>query len=86
MLTLIADQSFTNAEISSVTDPKKYGRSLFKKNMSALVAVPFGNEANQSFDMNFYFGPNKYKTLKQYDLDLERQVPLGWSFFSYSLD
>jgi YidC/Oxa1 family membrane protein insertase len=78
--TLIADQSFTNAEISSVTDPKNTDDH-YLKNMSALVAVPFGNEANQSFDMNFYFGPNKYKTLKQYDLDLERQVPLGWSFF-----
>ena len=31
--------------------------------------------------MEFYFGPNKFKILKKYDLDLERQIPLGWSFF-----
>jgi YidC/Oxa1 family membrane protein insertase len=31
--------------------------------------------------MAFYFGPNKYKTLRTYKLDLEQQIPLGWSFF-----
>jgi YidC/Oxa1 family membrane protein insertase len=28
--------------------------------------------------MQFYFGPNHYQTLKQYGLDLERQVYLGY--------
>jgi YidC/Oxa1 family membrane protein insertase len=28
-----------------------------------------------------YFGPNKYNILRKYKLDLERQIPLGWSFF-----
>jgi YidC/Oxa1 family membrane protein insertase len=31
--------------------------------------------------MRFYFGPNKFYTLKQYKVDLEKQIPLGWSFF-----
>jgi len=30
--------------------------------------------------MSFYLGPNKYNTLRKFHLDLERQVPLGWSF------
>lgn len=78
--TLIAEANFTNAEIKTLTDPSKTD-SHYLKTMSALVAIPFGNAPDQSFDMNFYFGPNKYKTLKQYKLDLQRQIPLGWSFF-----
>ncbi len=31
--------------------------------------------------MRIYAGPNKYRTLREFDLDLERQIPLGWSFF-----
>lgn len=78
--TLIAEQNFTNAEIKTLTDPQQTD-SHYLKTMSALVAIPFGNTPDQSFDMSFYFGPNKYKTLKQYKLDLQRQIPLGWSFF-----
>ena len=29
--------------------------------------------------MRMYFGPNHFKTLKSYHLDLEHQIPLGWS-------
>jgi YidC/Oxa1 family membrane protein insertase len=32
-------------------------------------------------EMSFYFGPNKYSTMRAYKLDLEKQIPLGWSFF-----
>jgi len=28
-----------------------------------------------------YFGPNKFYNLKHYQLDLEKQIPLGWGFF-----
>jgi YidC/Oxa1 family membrane protein insertase len=27
-----------------------------------------------------YLGPTKYKTLSSYNLDMEHQIPLGWSF------
>ena len=33
--------------------------------------------------MSMYFGPNHYKTLKQYDLALEKQIPLGWGIFGW---
>ena len=33
--------------------------------------------------MRFYFGPNHYKTLKQYDLGLEQQIDLGWKIFGW---
>ncbi|HRW97178.1 MAG TPA: membrane protein insertase YidC [Bacteroidales bacterium] len=80
LATLIADQSFTNAEIKTYTDPHETD-NYYLKTMSALIGVPYNYLPNDGFDMKFYFGPNKYKTLKKYKLDLQRQIPLGWSFF-----
>jgi len=49
--------------------------------MSASINIPLNLTSNQSILFSFYFGPNKYNTLRKYHLDLERQIPLGWSFF-----
>ncbi|NCA84333.1 MAG: membrane protein insertase YidC [Clostridia bacterium] len=78
--TIIADQAFRNAQISTFTDPQKLDKH-YLKTMQALIAIPYNNQPNQSFGTRFYFGPNKYRTLKKFDLELERQVPLGWGFF-----
>lgn len=78
--TLIADRSFTNADISVMTDEQNT-REHYLKSMKALIGVPFDNSPRQNFEMQFYFGPNKYSTLNKFDLELERQIPLGWSFF-----
>ncbi len=43
------------------------------------LAFDFGNISN--IPLQFYFGPNKFYTLKAYNLDLERQIPIGWGFF-----
>ena len=78
--TLIAKDYFLNAKIKAFTLEKpentKYLRSL-----ETAINLPFTPSENTNIPMSFYFGPNKYKTLRQYKLDLERQIPLGWSFF-----
>jgi YidC/Oxa1 family membrane protein insertase len=75
---LIADKGFANAKIATVKDDT----SKTLKNLSADITIPFDNNS-QSFAMRWYFGPNHFKTLKKYGLDLERQIPLGWSFFLF---
>ncbi len=78
--TLIAKDYFLNAKIKAFTlekpESKKYLRSL-----ETAINLPFTPSEKTNIPMSFYFGPNKYKTLRQYKLDLERQIPLGWSFF-----
>ncbi len=72
---LIADRGFNNAKISTIQN------DTVKKDLKtcyAQIMVPF-DVNNKSFPMRMYFGPNHYKTLRKYDLDLERQIPLGWS-------
>jgi len=78
--TLIAKDYFLNAKIKAFTlkdsPNKKYLRSA-----EAAISLPFTVSEKSTVQMSWYFGPNKYKTLRQYKLDLERQIPLGWSFF-----
>ncbi len=74
--TLIADDAFPNAFVVSEKfeeDPE------FLANFNAEISIPFEGAANEQVDMQFYFGPNHYQTLSQYDIDLERQVDLGYA-------
>jgi len=51
------------------------------KKLSADLEFDINNLNSGSFDMTMYIGPNQYKLLRTYDLNLERQVPIGWGFF-----
>ena len=77
--TLIARDHFLNAKIKTYNlenQPENYVRS-----MEAEIGLPLDLKTGGNIPMSFYFGPNKFNILKKYDLDMERQVPLGWSFF-----
>jgi len=73
---LVADNGFTNAKVSTLVNDTatKEIETCF-----AQIMVPFDENTKQSFPMHMYFGPNHFKTLKKYKLDLEHQIPLGWS-------
>ena len=77
---LIADNYFLNGEIK-VFNKENPSNPRYLRSMEATLGLPFQPGGNSTIPLSFYFGPNKFKTLKQYDLDLERQIPLGWSFF-----
>lgn len=79
--TLIADSYFESGEIE--TKEIKDDKDLLKE-MNTILVVPISSLKDGRFDMRWYFGPNKYSLLSSYDLDLERQIPLGWSFFVMS--
>jgi YidC/Oxa1 family membrane protein insertase len=74
--TLIAEKGFADAKINTFSSDT----SKVLKSCSAYQAgIPIESVASQKFPMRMYFGPNHYTTLRKYDLDLERQIPLGWS-------
>jgi YidC/Oxa1 family membrane protein insertase len=77
--TLIADELFQNAEIAKIGEPEKETKYL--EQMTATLSLPFNPMVDKSLGMQFYYGPNKYNLMRKYKLDLERQIPLGWSFF-----
>ena len=67
---------------STIETKNDKGSQAFVKDFSASLGIPY-NHKNDSFGMRLYFGPNHYKTLKQYDLGLERQIKLGWGVFGW---
>lgn len=80
LASIIGNEAFSNAEVKTFTDLANTNTH-YNKSVSAMIAVPVVNLANQSAPMRMYFGPNKYSILKKFHLDLERQIYLGWSFF-----
>ena len=54
----------------------------FTKQFKAGVPLAFSN-GEIDYKMNWYFGPSDYKTLKAYDKNLEKVIPLGWGIFGW---
>ena len=77
--TLIAKDYFRNANIKAFTEEEREEHYL--RTMESNIALPFDLTTNSNIPMSFYFGPTKFKELRQYKMDFERQIPLGWSFF-----
>lgn len=84
--TLIAKDGFSNADIKTFTNEEEFefGDNRYLRSMSSVIGLPYTYGIDQSIPMSFYFGPNKYNILRKYKMDLERQIPLGWSFFLLS--
>jgi YidC/Oxa1 family membrane protein insertase len=84
---LIAEKSFESTKLES----KYFSEGNYLKEYSSSASVPFINNSSESLKFNYYFGPNDYSLLKNYDktkfegqnLELEKLVPLGWSLFRY---
>lgn len=78
-VTLVADQEFSSAEIRNFT--RKSAEPGYLKDLEATIGIPYAGSSDQHIGMRMYAGPNKFRILRDYHLDLERQIPLGWSFF-----
>jgi len=70
---LVAGDYFTNADLRQV----KAHDGEHLKHYSARISLPFLNGNDETLKLNFYFGPNHFKTLKKYDLGFEKVIPLG---------
>ncbi len=71
---LIADDSFSNGYLSYSNLPED---SRYLRSCTAELSMPYDPGSDTGYDMKLYFGPNHYKTLKKYDLQMEDLVMLG---------
>ena len=80
---LLTKTPFATTKLHShnlVVDEKK--DTIFTKQYKANVPLAFAN-GELDYKMNWYYGPTDYKTLKKYDRNLEKIVPLGWGIFGW---
>ncbi len=78
---LIAQNKLDNptVKITKIEDEE----SKYLKYFESEFTFSLTNEDKETQKFNFYFGPNKFSTLKKYDLKLEKVVPLGWGIFGW---
>jgi YidC/Oxa1 family membrane protein insertase len=74
--TIIAEESFPSAQVRStrMDSDEKY-----LANFYAGISLPWTGKSSEKYGMTFYFGPNHFQTLRQYKLDMESQVYLGYA-------
>ncbi len=82
-IVMIADNHFTSAKIESIMIDEDDNPD-YTKDFRSSIVVDLSIDDGSSFPMNLYLGPNHYQTLRSYEHSLERQIPLGWSFFLMS--
>ncbi len=80
---LIAKENFSSGSTSVAVHNEEENLPYVSSNKAELV-IPYEGGAHNVKSFQFYFGPNKYKVLKQYkDLDLKEILPLGWGIFGW---
>ena len=52
----------------------------YTKRFSTIIPIGINNSSS---NFRFYFGPTDYNTLKEYNLGIERSVPVGWGIFGW---
>jgi len=76
--TLISNiRPFEEAQLKTEVIQRYTNDNNYLQSMNASIALPWEARNDYNIPMSFYFGPNKYQTLKSYDMDLEKLVPLG---------
>ncbi len=80
---IIAKDNFSGADLGFNTFAPNTGNV---KDFGASFLLPY-TPTTSSYGFNFYFGPNKYSTLKNLskdnDLELQDLVPLGWGIIGW---
>ena len=85
---MIAKESFTNVDVKSQQMAEYSG---YLKGYTAKMNLPFDASAEEVANLQFYFGPNHYRTLQKMDdfrlsereNDLQELVDLGWPLFRW---
>lgn len=79
---LILDNQSNDVEISSEDlAGNETLNNIFTKRFSA--NVPLNLTSNNTLSYSMYFGPTDYELLKDYNLNLENSVPIGWGIFGW---
>lgn len=72
----------TDGEIETIEIPE--GKSPnYVQGMRADLTIPYNGGSQESYPMQFYFGPNKYDILKDMEIGLDETMNYGWGIFGW---
>ena len=78
---ILSDES-NQVEISS--EDLSSNETLDKKFTKRFLAnIPLKLDSYNQISFSMYFGPTDYETLKDYNLNIENSVPIGWGIFGW---
>lgn len=85
---IIADEPFSSTSLESEVEKEESG---YLKTYKSEMAVAFDPTGKEPTSFRIFLGPNKYKTLSDYDkgvdkdkkLNLHSLIPLGWGIFGW---
>ncbi len=85
---IIADEPFASTSLESVIEKEESG---YLKSYKSEMTVAFDPSGKETTNFRIFLGPNKYKTLSDYDkgiasdkkLNLHSLIPLGWGIFGW---
>ncbi len=78
--TLISKDGFVNA---SLKQRKETVNPKYVKLFTSEISLPYDGKSEEDIEMQMFFGPNHFKTLKALDIDLQNIIPLGRSIFRW---
>ena len=79
---LILNDQVNNVDISS--EDLASNETLDNKFTKRFLAnVPLNLNSDDSLSFSMYYGPTDYETLKEYNLNLENSVQIGWGIFGW---
>ena len=82
--TLIATETPFNSDSDIETIELPEGQTTnYVQGMSANIAIPYEGKNNESFAMQYYFGPNRHENLDEIGIDLEETLDYGWGIFGW---
>jgi len=55
----------------------------YNKDMSAKLVLPYNNQSEINYPLEWYIGPNKYSYLNAMDNEMQLIMPLGWGIFRW---
>ncbi len=79
---LMSETGFQNAQQLQVSTDPSCKNDNYLCDMSSILGYEYdASQEDFTMDMQLYYGPNKYRLLRDMDRGFERILPLGWGFF-----
>lgn len=71
------------SDIETINIPEEKAKD-YVQGMVANLSIPYRGTNNDSFKMQFYFGPNRHGDLAAVEKDLEESLDYGWGIFGWT--